>query len=266
MKKKSTSVAPAAVIGIIVLLIALFAILLSIKPERSAEMGGNGTGGNVAVTGNTETVQSGFQIPAYTGSLVTVINNNEPFFTEEEKALRKPFEQYSELDWLGRCGPAFALVNKELMPTDDREQIAEVTPSGWHQKEYTAPDGSSLWAYERCHLIAFCLSGENANEKNLITGTHALNVGDPPGGRGEGGMLPYETEIAQYCDRGYSCLVRVTPCFKTNELVARGVLYEAYSIETDEIRTCVFIHNVSCSGPEEERLFIIDYLNGYTHQ
>jgi len=177
-------------------------------------------------------------IPEYSGSPYVKINGNTPFFTEDEITLT-PFEEYSPLDLLGRCGEAFALVGPETMPEDDREPISSVTPSGWvsngesNNKEY---DGE--WLYNRCHLIGFQLTAENDNEKNLITGTRYLNIK---------GMLPFENMIAAYVrETGNHVLYRVTPIFERQEYVARGVLMEGYSVEDggDGIYFCVYAYNV----------------------
>ena len=123
-------------------------------------------------------------VPSYTGSAYTVLNDNVPEFTEEDLALES-FESYSELDSLGRCGAAFANIGQELMPTEERGKIGQVRPSGWHTQKYDCVDGKYL--YNRCHLIGYQLTGENANEENLITGTRYMNVE---------GMLPFEDMTA----------------------------------------------------------------------
>lgn len=163
-----------------------------------------------------------------------VVNDNRPFFTEEEKTAVS-FESYSELDDLGRCGPAFASIGPDLMPEGERENIGSVKPSGWHTVKYDQVDGKYL--YNRCHLIGYQLTGENANERNLITGTRYMNVE---------GMLPFENMTADYIkETGNHVLYRVTPEFEGEELVARGVLMEAESVEDggEGIRFCVFVYN-----------------------
>ena len=149
------------------------------------------------------------EVPAYSGSPYIEINGNVPDFTEEDLTL-EPFEYYSELDGLERCGAAYANICQELMPTEKREDIGRIKPTGWQSVQYDSVDGKSL--YNRCHLIGFQLAGENANEKNLITGTRYMNVD---------GMLPFENHV----------LYRVTPVFEGAELVARGVQMEAMSVE-----------------------------------
>lgn len=156
-------------------------------------------------------------IPAWSGEPYVAVDGNQPDFPEEDMT-SVSFETYSELDTLGRCGVAYANVGQDLMPTEDRESISSVTPSGWINREY---DGEYL--YNRCHLIGFQLTGENANEENLITGTRYLNVE---------GMLPFENLVADYVKETENhVLYRVTPVFQGDELVARGVEMEAFSVE-----------------------------------
>ena len=157
------------------------------------------------------------QVPAYAGEPYVVINDNQPFFGEEEYTT-EAFETYSALDGLGRCGTAYACVGEELMPTEARESISSVKPSGWINVEY-----GGQYLYNRCHLIGFQLTGENANERNLITGTRYMNVE---------GMLPFENLVADYVKETENhVLYRVTPVFQGEELVARGVEMEAFSVE-----------------------------------
>lgn len=172
-------------------------------------------------------------IPEYTGEPYVVINENVPFFTESDFT-EEAFESYSELDELGRCGAAFANVGKETMPTEERGQIGMIKPSGWQTVKYDCVDGKYL--YNRCHLIGYQLSAENANEKNLITGTRYLNVS---------GMLPFENKVADYIkETGNHVLYRVTPIYQDKNLVASGVLMEAQSVEDDTVKFCVYCYNV----------------------
>lgn len=172
-------------------------------------------------------------VPEYSGEPYIEINNNIPDFTEEERS-SGAFEYYSELDSLGRCGMAEAMITREIMPTEERGQIGMVKPTGWHTVKYSRI--SDLYLYNRCHLIAFELSGENANVKNLITGTRYMNVT---------GMLPWENKVAQYVrSTNDKVIYRVTPVFVGDELVARGVHMEAESIGSDEIRFNIFVYNV----------------------
>ena len=174
-------------------------------------------------------------IPAFSGNAFVIINDNQPDFTDAD--LKKaPFEYYSELDQLGRCGYAMACLNLSLMPTEERESISHVKPSGWNQTQYDVVDGKNL--YNRCHLIGFQLAGENANEKNLITGTRYMNVE---------GMLPFENMVADYIKETENrVLYRVTPVYDGNNLVATGVRIEAKSIEDKGEGICfhIFVYNI----------------------
>jgi len=174
-------------------------------------------------------------IPEWSGAAYVELEGGEPGFTKEDMTL-EAFETYSELDYLGRCGVAYANICPELMPTEERGNIGSVKPSGWALAKYDCVDGKYL--YNRCHLIGFQLAGENANEKNLITGTRYLNVT---------GMLPFENDVADYVQRTDNhVLYRVTPVFVGAELVARGVQMEAYSVEDAGEGVCfnVFVYNV----------------------
>lgn len=175
------------------------------------------------------------KIPEFDNNPYVIINDNKPFFESDEKYSTEAFENYSELDSLGRCGAAYANICTELMPTEERGEIGSIKPTGWHSVKYDFVDGKYL--YNRCHLIGFQLAGENANKKNLITGTRYLNVE---------GMLPFENMIADYVkETDNHVLYRVTPIFNPLELVARGVLMEAYSVEDegDGICFCVYCYN-----------------------
>lgn len=186
-------------------------------------------------------------IPAYSGSAYVVVNDNVPYFTDAEMQTTS-YEYYSSLDSLGRCGVCVASVGKDIMPTEERGEIGSVKPSGWNQAKYAGlVEGNYL--YNRCHLIGYQLTGENANIKNLITGTRALNVD---------GMLPFENMVADYVkETGNHVMYRVTPIFKGKDLLASGVLMEAKSVEDngDGILFCVYCYN---SQPG----VTIDYSNG----
>ena len=174
-------------------------------------------------------------IPAYTSSPYVEVNHNIPFFTEEELKSDE-YESYSKLDYLGRCGPAMAMIGIDMMPTQKRGSISMVKPTGWHLAKYDFIDGKYL--YNRCHLIAYELSGENANVQNLITGTRYMNVV---------GMQPFEDKTAWYILRtGNHVLYRCTPIFEGDNLLATGVLLEARSIEDHGEGICfnVFCYNV----------------------
>ena len=186
------------------------------------------------------------EVPVYSGDPYVVINDNEPSFSSEELE-SDSFESYGELDDLGRCTIAFANLSSELMPQGERGSIGQVKPSGWQTVRYDSVDGKYL--YNRCHLIGWQLSGENANERNLITGTRYMNTE---------GMLPFENMVADHIkETDGHVLYRVTPIFVEDELVARGVQMEAYSIEDAGASICfnVFVYNVQ-PGIE------IDYSDG----
>ncbi|MCD8222042.1 MAG: DNA/RNA non-specific endonuclease [Clostridiales bacterium] len=174
-------------------------------------------------------------VPEYSGNAYVEIHGNIPYFTDEEMS-GVSFETYSDLDDLGRCGAAYANIGQDLMPTEKRDTIGQIRPTGWHTVKYDIIDG--LYLYNRCHLIAYELTAENANEKNLITGTRYLNVV---------GMLPFENETAEYIRKtGNHVLYRVTPVFEENNLLASGVLMEAKSVEDggEGICFCVYLYNV----------------------
>lgn len=185
-------------------------------------------------------------IPAYDGKAYVAVNNNEPFFTDSDMTTTA-FENYSDLDSLGRCGVAYANICKDIMPTEERGKIGMIKPSGWHTVKYDVIKDRYL--YNRCHLIGYQLAGENANPKNLITGTRYLNVE---------GMLPFENLVADYVNNtGNHVLYRVTPMFSGSNLVANGVLIEAKSVEDNGggILFNVYCYNVQ-PGVE------INYENG----
>lgn len=190
-----------------------------------ADSGANGTGQADAGKPQDELVNNNSYvsldaIPAYEGKAYVAINNNEPFFTDNDMTTTA-FENYSDLDSLGRCGVAYANICKEIMPTEKRGKIGMIKPSGWHTVKYDVIKDRYL--YNRCHLIGYQLAGENANPKNLITGTRYLNVE---------GMLPFENLVADYVNNtGNHVLYRVTPMFSGSNLVANGVLIEAKSVE-----------------------------------
>ena len=173
-------------------------------------------------------------VPTFSGAPYVELDGNQPAFSETERTAES-FETYSALDELGRCGPAFACIGQDLMPTQERESISQVRPTGWQNAEYDFVDGGYL--YNRCHLIGFQLTGENANEQNLITGTRYMNVE---------GMLPFENMVADYVkETGNHVLYRVTPVFEAEELVARGVQMEAWSVEDEGDGVCfnVYVYN-----------------------
>ncbi len=185
-------------------------------------------------------------IPAYAGDPYVMLNDNQPDFDLDDFTLDE-FEYYSNLDILGRCGVAYANISPVTMPTEERGEIGQVKPSGWQTVRYDFIDGKYL--YNRCHLIGFQLAGENANEKNLITGTRYLNVV---------GMLPFENLVADYVeDTGNHVLYRVTPIYHGTNLVASGVQMEAISVEDEGEGVCfnVYVYNVQPG-------VVIDYATG----
>ena len=191
------------------------------------------------------------EIPEYTGEPVTVINGNVPFFTPEDLK-QEPFESYGTRDSLGRCTGAYAMISLEFLPEGERESIQDIHPTGWQNVRY---DGlvDEGYLYHRCHLIAYGLTGENANPDNLITGTQYMNIE---------GMRPYEYQTVSYIRRtGGDVLYRSTPVFTGSDLVCRGVLLEAYSVDDDgqSICFCVFCHNVQPG-------IVIDYAGGYSRR
>lgn len=174
------------------------------------------------------------EVPVYSGDPYVETNGNKPYFTEYPKEV---FELYSPLDELGRCGTAYANICKEIMPTEKRGEIGSVKPTGWHTANYSGII-EDIYLYNRCHLIGYQLAGENANERNLITGTRYMNVE---------GMEPFESRIANYVKtENAHVLYRVTPVFEGNNLLAAGVLMEAYSLEDagKGIQFCIFCYNV----------------------
>lgn len=176
------------------------------------------------------------EISAYKEQPYEIVNDNVPYFTEEDLGTES-YEEYAKLDILGRCGVCIANIGPDLLPTEERGPIGHVRPSGWNQEKYPGlVDGNYL--YNRCHLIGYQLAGENDNVQNLITGTRYLNTE---------GMLPFENKVAEYVkETGNHVLYRVTPVFEGNNLLASGVLIEARSVEDDGagIEFCVYCYNV----------------------
>ena len=170
-----------------------------------------------AVQENTQKSYESTDIPAYAGNSFVILDDNKPAFSKQDRERTDAFETYSDLDELGRCGVAYANICKELMPTEERGAIGMVKPTGWHTVKYDNVEGKYL--YNRCHLIGYQLAGENANEKNLITGTRYLNVT---------GMLNFEDRVADYVKAtDHHVLYRVTPVFEGDNLVATGLEMEA---------------------------------------
>lgn len=200
-----------------------------------------------AVQENTQKSYESTDIPAYAGNSFVILDGNKPSFSKQDRERTDAFETYSDLDELGRCGVAYANICKELMPTEERGAIGMVKPTGWHTVKYDNVEGKYL--YNRCHLIGYQLAGENANEKNLITGTRYLNVT---------GMLKFEDQVADYVKAtDHHVLYRVTPVFEEDNLVATGVEMEAYSVEDkgEGVSFHVFVYNVQPG-------IVIDYATG----
>jgi endonuclease len=231
MRKKGYKSKYNLVISIITLLLIIF--IGYFENKYGIDVDGNQ---NVQVSESIQTSFSLADIPEFDGKTpYVIINNNEPDFPEEDFNSNS-FEKYSELDSLGRCGTAYANVSKDTMPTEARGEISKVKPTGWHTVKYDCVEGKYL--YNRCHLIGFQLTAENANKQNLITGTRYLNVD---------GMLPFENQVAEYVkqENGH-VLYRVTPIFEGNNLVANGVQMEAESVEDkgEKVKFNVYAYNV----------------------
>lgn len=216
------------------LILIVFAIVIGISGYLPNTLSSSN---NVSSTNVIKTSIS--DIPEYQGEPYVIINDNIPTFNKKDYN-SEAFETYSDLDNLGRCGVAYAKIGKEIMPSEDEERksISEITPSGWKQADYKEIiEGDYL--YNRCHLIGYQLAGENANEKNLITGTRYLNIE---------GMLPFENKVAEYIDENKNnhVLYRVTPIYDGDNLVASGVQMEAYSVEDDGKGVCfnIYAYNV----------------------
>ncbi len=207
------------------------------------------TSDDTSIVSTTEGTYSIDTVPDFTDSPYVEINGNVPYFTDSEYT-DEAFEDYSDLDELKRCGVAYACVGTETMPTEKRGSIGQVKPTGWQTVKYDCVEGKYL--YNRCHLIGYQLTAENANKKNLITGTRYLNVK---------GMLPFENMVADYVkETNNHVLYRVTPVFDDDNLVARGVEIEAYSVEDngEGISFNIYAYN---NQPQ----IVIDYKTGNSH-
>lgn len=238
MRKKALNTLQLKLLSILIALLLSLGGLAGCAESTSAEQSASASARTALANGS---------LPEYSGNPSCEVYGNAPAFTDEDKA-RGGFEDYSELDSLGRCGAAFALIGTETMPTEERGSIGEVKPSGWHTVRYNGlVDGNYL--YNRCHLIGFQLAGENANPLNLITGTRYMNTD---------GMLPFENQVADYVRKTQNhVLYRVTPVFEGDELVARGVQMEAWSVEDSG---CGVSFNVFCFNVQPG--IDIDYATG----
>ena len=215
-----------------ILVIALTFVVVKFAPYLKTFMD-NSTTNEITVSYATKLDLS--LIPSYTDKAYVKLNNNIPDF-DDSLMTTESFEKYSDFDSLGRCGVAFANIGKDLMPTKERESIGMIKPSGWRISKYDFIDGKYL--FNRCHLIGYQLTGENANEKNLITGTRYLNVD---------GMLPFENKVADYVkSTNNHVLYRVTPHFEGNNPIVSGVQIEAKSVEDNGkgIQFNVYCYNV----------------------
>lgn len=244
--KKKQSVYTAITIVLLVLCVSTATVMLYLRDS-------NKTVSEIENIKNETTVSQSLvqlepdSIPEFSGNDYVVLNDNIPLFTESDTDLING-EYYSLLDSLGRCGVVYAQIDQTMMPTTEREAIGMIKPSGWQTIKYPEVI-SDLYLYNRCHLIAYALTGQNANEQNLITGTRYMNVS---------GMLPFEKQVINYLEETDNhVLYRVTPFFKGNELVARGVEMEALSVEDGGESLCfhVFVYNYQ-PGIE------IDYMTG----
>ena len=216
-------------------LLLAFSLTACSSPDGGAAYSGDTADISEDSSSSVQTADTVEDVPEYTGEPYVEINDNQPEF-EEYELTTVPFEEYSKLDELGRCGEAEACVGEETMPTEDRESISSVEPTGWENEKYDNVDGG--YVYNRCHLIGFQLTGENANEENLITGTRYMNTE---------GMLPFENMVADYIhETDNHVLYRVTPVFEGEDLVASGVQMEAESVEDDGAGICfnVYVYNV----------------------
>ena len=227
-KRNSKDNVKSKIVGIIFVILIIFLEQFGVNIQEYI--------GDITNVQNQETVSYGLsEIPEYKDSPYVIINNNKPNFDEKDFTT-KSFEKYSRLDTKGRCGAAFANIGKETMPPegDERGEISSVRPTGWEQKRYNGE-----YLYNRCHLIGYQLSDEDANELNLITGTRYFNVE---------GMLPFENQVAEYIKENQNnhVLYRVTPIFEGDNLLATGVQMEAYSVEDNGKGVCfnVFVYNV----------------------
>ena len=217
----------------------LLILIVSLSVLRGRSAGENNFFNDLDITAQSASDYVNYDlsnIPDYDGKAYVELNGNVPEFSESEKTYSESFEEYGKLDSLGRCTYAVSCIGKDLMPTEKRGSIGSVKPSGWHISKYDFVDGKYL--YNRCHLIGYQLTAENANERNLITGTRYLNVE---------GMLPFENDVADYIEiTNNHVYYKVTPIFEGNNLVANGVQMQAYSVEDNGqgISFNVYCYNV----------------------
>lgn len=247
MKKKKMTLGSLVVI---VILLVLYFVLPSPEPEQPSANNGitaqQPTDTQQPAPDQTDMEDLLAQLPEYSGEMFTVLNDNQPLFTEADYTTDS-YETYEDLDGLGRCTYAMACLGEDLMPTQERENISQIRPTGWQFARYDFIEGESL--YNRSHLIAFQLAGENANEKNLITGTRYMNAE---------GMEPFESMVGDYIrETGNHVLYRVIPVFTGDNLIADGVTMEAWSVEDDGEGICFFVYLYNVQPGVE-----IDYRTG----
>ena len=245
--QKKTNQQNTSILSVVIIVIISIVLIRSgyANPEKTT----NNTTTNQPPIVNTATYISLDDIPEYAGQPYVAIINNIPYF-DDIQLTTASFESYSELDGLGRCGVCTANIGKDLMPTQARGEIGSVKPTGWQTAKYDNVEGKYL--YNRCHLIGYQLTAENANKQNLITGTRYLNVQ---------GMLPFENMVADYIkETGNHVYYRVTPIFKGDNLVANGVLMEAKSVEDNGEG---ILYNVYCYNNQPG--IIIDYATGQSY-
>lgn len=230
-------------IGIFALLLCVSILLSACGISFTNDIGGQ----NALFIGVTDTkVDALSDVPEFDDEPYVIINDNKPFFTDDD-LVTKSYERYSSLDSLGRCGVTMACVGIDIMPTKERGSIGQVKPTGWHTVKYDNVDGKYL--YNRCHLIGYQLTGENANAKNLITGTRYLNLE---------GMLPFENLIADYVKETENhVLYRVTPIFEGDNLLASGVQMEGFSVEDNGEGICFNVYAYNA-----QPYIVIDYATG----
>lgn len=231
-RKKRKRIAIAILLTVVLCIAGSVVVPFAIKRFRTRLSGSSSYG-------SFSTVESDpISIPDYSGNDYDVLNNGKPNFNAWDLE-NITGEHYSDLDSLGRCGTAYAMLDRSMMPVEERSNIGQIKPTGWIQMKYEGIVNSKPpYLYNRCHLIAYALTGQNANEKNLITGTRYMNVNS---------MLPWEELVMKYLDQSDAhVLYRVTPYFKGKELLARGVEMEAYSVEDHGDGVCfhVFVYNV----------------------
>lgn len=247
MKRKRRKTA--IIIVVVLLMLVMIAAGLFIYRHRSDNTRSTLVNNDIQTFSHSIVDSDPDSIPDYEGEAYIELNDNIPEFNEYDY-MNITGESYSELDQLGRCGTAVAMLDRSMMPTEKRGSIGEVKPSGWVQNKYPGiVDSEPPYLYNRSHLIAYALTGQNANEQNLITGTRYFNVES---------MLPFEESVMRYLDDSTNhVLYRVSPYFKDKELVARGVEIEAYSIEDNGAGVCfhVFVYNVQPG-------VVIDYATG----